>query len=115
MLVRNQEQRIEQLKEQIEELKKELVELTKHRDKILFEIDDQRKWKTLVSLERENISSEISWLFELLRLTKEQYNKEHINFYKLSDKQKEEIYQFSEIIWKLKKEIKERKDKVWRI
>lgn len=101
MLVKNQQNLVNQLAEQVQTLKAEIVELTHKRDKIYNDISDQRRWKTEVYNETIVIQKDASILEALLISLKDILRKEQKDYFINSDRQ-------HDIMSKLEKEISQK-------
>jgi len=107
MLVKKEQNLIQQFTEQVEWLKKEIIELTHTRDKIYNEIIEQRRWNSEVEVHKTSTQKEVSILEALLKELKIDLQYEQKHFYLNTDKQKELLYKLNKEIVKKVSELEE--------
>ena len=107
MLVKKEQNLIQQFTEQVEWLKKEIIELTHTRDKIYNEIIEQRRWNSEVEVHKTSTQKEVSILEALLKELKIDLKYEQKHFYLNTDKQKELLYKLNKEIVKKVSELEE--------
>ena len=107
MLVKNEQNLVNQLTEQIERLKAEIIELTHDRDKIFNDISEQRRGKTEVHTKKIVIQKEVSILEALFASIKKILKQEQKDFYLNTDKQKDLISKLNKEIVQKEKELEE--------
>ena len=95
MKITNFEHQNNFLKEYNERLRKENTELLQEKCRVLEEIREQRRGKTEVYHQEVSIRGNIDTLSWVLEETKRIVEQEKDNFYKLTDKQRQKIYELS--------------------
>lgn len=79
------------MEEECEKLRLDIVKLTGERDRVLGEIDDQRRGKQIVSIQSEAKQSELVTIESILTETHKALEKQSAHFSSLTEKQKDKI------------------------
>lgn len=79
------------MEEECERLRLKIVELHLEKDKVLSEIEDQRRGKKTVSVQSESIKTELVTIESILIETQKALDKQSNHFANLTEKQKDKI------------------------
>jgi len=107
MIINSFEHQNNNLMERNKKLREEYITLIQTRDRILNDIKDQRQWNTEVYNNKVIVWKELDTLESILSTTTKVVEKQRIDFYKLTDKQKNNILDLSNKINSKLNELKE--------
>ncbi len=87
----NLDQKKNYMEEEIERLRLDIIKLHLEKDKVLSEIEDQRRGKQTVAVESQSIKSELVTIESILTETQKALEKQSHHFANLTEKQKDKI------------------------